>query len=176
MCVGCWLCVVRRCRCWLLHVCYCIFVPCLNSAFMTLIINSWFMKPDNCYCICSNTLLLISGCWSLTGNLMPVNFDCTIALLHYSNSVQTHCKVHFACYRPFTLPGQNLPNLGPSGKDPFLGLIDPESVLRWPEILLKAVILTRIPGHIDTDSGFGPLGPKSGSILTREFLDCITRM
>ena len=51
----------------------------------------------------------------------------------------------------------------------------------WPEIWLKAGILTRIPGHIDTGSGSNwprhgsrPLWFNSGSILTREFLECIT--
>ena len=39
--------------------------------------------------------------------------------------------------------------------------------------------MTKNPGHIDTNSGSnrprngsGPLGPKSGSILTQEFLEC----
>ena len=72
----------------------------------------------------------------------------------------------------------------PGGPHPFLGLFDPESVSMWPGIRvivtskfgLKAGILTQIPGHINTDSGSnwprngsGPLGPKSGSILTRDF-------
>ena len=78
------------------------------------------------------------------------------------------------------------PDLVPRGPDPFLGQFDPESVSICPGIQSKSplltkflVTMTRIPGHIDTDSGLnwrrngsGPLGPKSGSILTWVSLGC----
>ena len=70
-------------------------------------------------------------------------------------------------------------DFGPRGPDLFLGQFDSESVSMSPGIRVKSPAFNKISGHNDTDSGsnrprygFGHLGPKFESILTREFLEC----
>ena len=67
------------------------------------------------------------------------------------------------------------------GPDPFWGQTYPESRSDWPGIRVKKTFWSQIPGHFDPDSrslwpknGSGPMGPFSGSNLTREFSECTT--
>ena len=86
----------------------------------------------------------------------------------------------------YKLPGQNWV---PGGQTHFWVSLTrcpcqcvPESESKSTLLTKFLVTMTRVPGLIDTDSGSnwprngsGPLGPKSGSILNRKFLECKTR-
>ena len=86
----------------------------------------------------------------------------------YSNSVQTHCKVHFACYRPFTLPGQYTP-----GSELTRVRIDPYSQ-NWPVFRFRGGLTrswVRLTRKVVSKWGFNlnsaPVWPISCAIWTQ---------
>ena len=121
---------------------------------------------------------------------------CEIFSLIIRCVVQTFCnylETCNTCYWPYV---SNLhskssrvrfdPEKSQKGPDPFWGQTYPESRSDWPGIRVR---LTRNPSQkdiLDSDSGnfypdsrsvwprngSGPMGPFSGSNLTREFLEC----
>ena len=75
------------------------------------------------------------------------------------------------------------PEKSPRGPDPFWGQTYPQSRSDWPGIWVRKDILDSDSGNFYPDSrsvwptnGSGPMGPFSGSNLTREFLECRNRV